>query len=130
MLADNIKALSRELEIEFDSMKTADPKVFRLSIEPGLSLVFTEYSGGGVQIWCELCQTPKNNQEEAFTEFSYANLLGLGTRGNVLGLTKDSKFLTLSRDLEEDLPYLPFRDLVEDFANTAIFWHEEAKKYG
>lgn len=81
----------------------------------------------GVMLTADLGPIPQNRDEEFFESMLSANLFGEFTSGAVLGLTEDS-LITLNHVVQQRLDYRAFRNLVEDFLNTADYWFEEAQE--
>jgi len=89
----------------------------------------------GVLFFSRLTVLHKDHREEIFTYVMRANLLGSGTFDCVIGLETDEKFLTLSRSMPYEVDYTTFKETLELFVNTLVYWrgeitnkYEQAKK--
>ena len=119
-----LQPLCQELEIPFPVADTrgqyllaiGDLSVALRSLEPGIGC------------YSEVGKCPADGQEAFLQQMMLANLFGQGTQHAVLGLTPDGKTLTLSLEIDYNIEYKDFRDLLEDFLNAADFWRSEAGK--
>ena len=125
-LAQLVEQLNQELQPP--APLTPDPKgVYNLPFNETLSVAIVD-NNPGVQLTCQVAPCPKNEEEALFQEMMLGNLFGQGTQGAVLGLSQDGKALTLSLEIDYNPDYKDFRDLLEDFLNTADFWRDQAEK--
>lgn len=117
--------LCKELEIPMPEMDVKGQ--YRLTFDEEQTLVLYDLNPG-VVLYTELAKCPLSDQENFFTDAMLANLFGQGTNRAVLGLTPDGKSLTLSLEIDYNIEYKDFRDLLEDFLNAADVWRSEAVK--
>lgn len=123
-LSTLLQQLSQELEIPMPAPDTkgqykivfSDLEVSLYPLEPGIGM------------YSPVARCPPDGQEALFQQMMLANLFGQGTAGAVLGLTPDAKTLTLSQEIEYNIEYKDFRDILEDFLNAADFWHSEVER--
>lgn len=116
----------QELEIK-EPLPQDVPGVFTLPLDDGLSIILTSQPEG-FALFCTVVPVPK--QEEAFyTQALLANLFGQGTKGAILSLSEEGRMLTLSRNIDYDVSYKEFKEILEDFINIVDFWREEALQY-
>ncbi|NGX42771.1 MAG: hypothetical protein K940chlam7_01058 [Chlamydiae bacterium] len=128
MLDTFIQKLTKELEIE-GALATEVPGVYALPVDKDLSMTISEIPRG-FSLNCILIDCPTEQEEAFYTQTLFANLFGQGTEGCVLGLDAEGKTLTLSREVNYDIEYKDFRDMVEDFMNSIDFWRQEILAYG
>lgn len=83
----------------------------------------------GFYLQGQIGQVPEKGREEFYGYLLRANYLGQGTRGALIGMTLDEKFLTLSSTLSYDMNYKHFKESIEDFINTIYYWQEELKRH-
>jgi len=83
----------------------------------------------GFNFTCDVVDCPGGKEEDFFTQALLGNLFGKGTRGSILGLDEAGTMLTLSREVEEEVDYKEFKNLVEDFINTVDMWRSEASAF-
>jgi len=82
----------------------------------------------GVAMHARVCPCPEGKREDLYIKLMEANLLGQGTGGARIGLTKDEKFLTLSLGLPYEMNYQDFKQQLELFVNYLDFWRQEIEK--
>lgn len=128
MLAKFIQELVKDLEIP-DSLATEMPGVYEFPINPNLSVILSEIPQG-FTLRCVFADVPKTKEEFLYTQVLFANLYGLGSDGCVLGLDREGKKLTLHRVIDYNIDYKEFKDILEDFLNTAESWIDEVKAIG
>lgn len=126
MLADFIPQLTQELEM--DSLEPVGPGVYNLPLEDDINITITTLPVG-FMLFGMIATLPTVNKENFFLRVLQANLFGQGTRGAVLALTEDGNVLTLSRTLEYNSNYREFKEALEDFVATVVFWREEARTH-
>ncbi len=81
----------------------------------------------GVELSCRLGEFSLERESKFLQELMVANLLGISTRGAVLGLAPDGKNITLQMEMTEELSYQRFMEGYEDFCNVAESWHGNVK---
>lgn len=128
MLDRYIQQLTKEMEIE-GSLATDVPGVFAIPIDENVSAIVTSIPRG-FTIRCAVIAIKPESEELFFTHALQANLFGQGTDGATLGLDSDAKKLILSREIDYNIEYKEFRDIIEDFLNSVDFWLDEAQSYG
>lgn len=124
MLDSFIRQLEKDLEISFPS---SSPGSYVMPISQDLSIEITSLPQG-FQCACVIGECPKQKEEIFLEKVLHANLFGLHTKDAVIGLNEDQN-LTLLRSVENAGDYREFKDILEDFVNTAVFWHDEAKGF-
>lgn len=105
------------------------PGVYTVPLEEGLNFTISGLPQGGVALNCNIAPIGRGQEEALYTAALQGNLFGQGTKGALLGLNDSGSLLTLSRQIEYDVNFKEFRDIVEDFINTIDVWREEATKY-
>jgi hypothetical protein len=125
-----LQDLMREFEKQLDlgSLATENPDIYAIPIDEDVLMKIAPLNQG-FSLSCVMGQCPKFNKEVFFSKIMQANLFGQGTHGAVLGLSDDGNMLTLSQEVEYNIEYKDFRDVIEDFFNTVDFWREEARKH-
>lgn len=127
MLEKHLKQLSEDLEM--DSSPSRDEKgQFQLDLSPTISVTLKDLEPGALLL-SKLAPCPTGNREELFTLLMRANFLGQGTRGGVIALEPDEKFLTLSLVIPYDMNFKAFKESVEDFVNILDYWREELTRF-
>lgn len=127
MLDRFIQNLIKELELE-DDLSTEVPGVYILPFEDNLNITMSEKSSG-LTLSCNLGSAKKQNEEDFYTRVMLGNLFGQGTKGSVLGLNDDASQLVLNQFIDYNIEYKDFRDILEDFINTAEYWRLELKNF-
>ncbi|MGA8164348.1 MAG: type III secretion system chaperone [Waddliaceae bacterium] len=128
MLDTLMQQLAKELDIE-ESPATEVPGVYAIPIDEDLSAMIAEIPRG-FSITCTVADSPRENEEEFFSQALLANLFGEGTDGCTLGLTEDGGKLVLSFNVDYEVTVQEFMDIVEDFLNAVDLWREEVRAYG
>jgi|694.fasta_scaffold18802_8 hypothetical protein len=127
MLEKFIPNLVKELELE-DNLATEVPGVYVLPFEDDLNITLSD-KRNGFTLSSTLGPAKKQNEEDFFTRLMLGNLFGQGTKGAILGLSDDGNQLTLSQTIEYNIEYKEFRDILEDFVNSAEYWKSESKNF-
>lgn len=127
MLDKFVQDLTKELELE-DSLATDVPGVYTLPFEDNLSITMSEQSSN-LTLSCVVGPAKKQNEEDFYTRVMLGNLFGQGTKGSILGLSDDANQLLLNQSINYTIDYKEFRDILEDFINTAEYWRLELKNY-
>jgi len=127
MLDKFTQSLAKELDLE-QSLATEVPGVFVLPFEDDLNITMTE-KPPGFTLSCNLGSAKKQNEEDYFNRLMLGNLFGQGTKGSILGLSDDGTQLVLNQAIDYPIEYKEFRDIVEDFINSADYWRMESKNF-
>lgn len=127
MLDKFVQDLTKELELE-DSLATDVPGVYALPFEDNLNITMSEQSSN-LTLSCVVGPAKKQNEEDFYTRVMLGNLFGQGTKGSILGLSDDANQLLLNQSINYTIDYKEFRDILEDFINTAEYWRLELKNY-
>jgi len=127
MLDTLIQKLAKEMEIE-GSLATEVPGVYSISVDEKHVALLTS-TPRGFSIRCEVGAFQPENEEYYFAQLLHANLFGRATEGALLGLDSEGKRLILSREIDYNIEYKEFKDIIEDFLNGIEFWQEEAQSY-
>lgn len=122
-LAQFCKQLSLDLGLQ-EPLPEESPGVFNLTVEEDIVIKISA-AGEGVSFYAVLCECPKENVELFLTDIMDANLYGYVTRNTVLGLSEDGNQLTLSHNIDYNIDYKTFNELLQDFYNVALFWREQ-----
>ncbi|MCB1149514.1 MAG: type III secretion system chaperone [Chlamydiia bacterium] len=128
MLRDYVRNLCLELELDPKGFETDDPNIYAFRVDQDLTVDMAQVSEG-IFLMAVLSESPTRDEESVYFETVNANLWGQATYGNVIGMTDDSKFMTLSRYIEYDTSYQDFRTILEDFLNAASFWQKKIKAH-
>lgn len=67
-------------------------------------------------------EIPKTSLEKIFAHLLYANLLGQGTGGSVIGIDEKEHYFTLSLSIACTLDYSGFKQRLEEFVNYVTYW--------
>lgn len=68
---------------------------------------------------------PEKNLDSFLLEAAEANLFFNGTRGAAIGYNEPHNMLTLSMEVDYNCGYKVFREKVEDFVSSAVYWKEK-----
>lgn len=128
MLDDHMKQLARDFELTAPFASEV-PGVYSIPLDEGLSISVTNSPQGGYYVSCPFADIPTSREEEFFNNMLLANLFGQGTNGSVLGITNDGSKLVVSHEIDHELNYVDFRNVLEDFINSVDFWREEVLNY-
>ncbi len=127
MLDSYMQQLGKDMELE-DSLATEVPGVYAIPLDEDLNVLITEIPRG-FELTCTVCDSPNQSLEEFYTQALFANLFARGTEGCVLGLDATGEQVTLSRQIDYEINYQEFRDIIEDFLNSVEFWIDETSAY-
>lgn len=127
MLDKFMQQLAKDFEVA--SFATEVPGVYEIPVDEGIDVKIAPIPQG-FAVTCSISDVPNQFEEEFYTQALIANLYGKGTEGCVLGLNSEGKGLTLSREIDYNIEYKEFADLIEDFLNSVDFWRQEAQAYG
>lgn len=123
MLERHMESFAKEMDIEhFPSDKGS----YTIPLEDDLSIQLTPTENGFV-LYSTIAQVPSESREAFLTKTLHANLFGQGTFGSILGLNELGNLLTLSRNVEYNIDYKGFKEVIEDFINALDFWREEVR---
>lgn len=128
MLDTFMQQLMKDMEVE-GSLATEVPGVYAIPVDENVS-VFVSSIPRGFTLRCQVAPIAPENEEIFYTHVLQANLFGQGTDGSILGLDSEGKQLILSREIDYNIEYKEFSELIEDFLNSVDFWREEAQAYG
>lgn len=115
-------------ELQMDSLEPIGPGIYNLPLEEDVNITITTLPVG-YTFFGMITTCPSANKEGFFLHALQANLFGQGTRGAVLALTEDGNVLTLSRTVEYNSDYREFKEALEDFVATIVFWRDEARTH-
>jgi len=124
MLDSLIKQLGQDLDMD-NSIQTTSEGKYTLSFEDDVKIE-TENLDEIYTLKSIIGPCPQKNKEAFLTRIMEANLFGRGTRSNVIGLTIDEAFLTLTAELSKSSHYKEFKEKLEDFVTIVDFWRNEA----
>lgn len=120
-----MQQLSLELQID-PPLKAEVRGTYVIPIEEDLSITVTVLPLQGIMLSSTLGKIPGGHEEAFFEGMLRGNLFGDGTHGAVLGISPDGANFTLNQIVERRIDYSEFRNIFEDFINTADFWRSEA----
>lgn len=122
MLDQWIEQLSKEIEL--GRTLPREGAAYAFPIDEGVIALISEYEQG-FSLSCVIGECPAEKIEEFYFNAMLANLFGQGTKGAILGLSDDYRFVTLTLESSYADSYREFRDKLEDFLNMVDFWREE-----
>lgn len=102
---------------------------YTIPLEDGVSFEIGKLPKGFSLTANNLVTCPVKDIETFFEQALLTNLYGDQRSGAVLGLSDDGKMLTLSRNVDYDITYKEFKDMIEDFITSIDFWREESLNY-
>lgn len=124
-----LKSLMDSLQKELGFNPPIQPDVSGYYVLPFEGVSVTAYDmNPGIGLYCELATLPTAGEEAFLQNMMLANLFGQGTSGMVLGLTGDGKTLTLSTEMDYNIEYKDFKEVLEDLLNAADYWLSESTK--
>lgn len=124
-LASYVQQLARDLEMEAAPLKeTQESYSFSFGEETSLTLhaLPQGYFFTGV-----VGPPPPKEQEDFFSLLMNANLFGIGTGENFLGLSDDGLNVVLTHFSPSALNYGQFKEKVEEFVNYLELWQKKTK---
>ena len=125
MLEEHLEKLSKDVLGSLSKEKKKN--IFTFSFLE--NILHFEKIENGFYINSTISQIPEEKLEEFFIYVMKANFLGIGTGGNIIGLNKDEKYLTLSYNFFYEINYKEFKEFVEDFINYLVYWRKEIKAF-
>lgn len=128
MLEDYMKQLARDFELTVP-FRSEVPGIYIIPLEEGLHIDISASPQGGYYFSSVLVDIPTGKEEEFYNNAMLANLFGQGTNHSVLGLTNDGNKLFLSHEVDREISYTDFRNVLEDFINSVDFWREDVLNY-
>ncbi len=126
MLDKFLIRLSQELSIS-PPQKGVD-SLYTWRVAPSLEVKIADLSPG-IGLSAQIMDCPLNKREDLFVYLMRANLLGQGTGGARIGLSRDEKSLTLSLGLPYEINQMILREKLEGFLNYVLHWREEIPRY-
>ncbi|GAB5412193.1 MAG: hypothetical protein ChlgKO_13070 [Chlamydiales bacterium] len=79
----------------------------------------------GIQLSADIGNVPQEKKEELLMHLMEANFLGQGTGGNILGITKDEKKITLRFVKPFEVLKQVLHDDLESFVNHLLYWRKQ-----
>ena len=64
-------------------------------------------------------------KEELFSYLMMANFLGYGTGRGKIGLDNETNMITLSKQMNREIKYEEFYEILEEFINYVSYWQKE-----
>lgn len=128
MLENHLKQLQQELELT-EPFPSEVPGVWSIPLEETVEVVLTQLQPEGFSLNCVIGSLPEDHQDEFLDQVMLSNLFGQGTGGAVLGIDETEKNIVLAQNVEQDLEYQKFKDLLEDFLNSVEVWRDEILEY-
>jgi hypothetical protein len=126
MLKRFLEQLNEDLKLE--ALAPNEDGSYSLRLEPALHLTLKEAAEANITIVSTLAPLPATKIEDFFLRLMCANLFGRETGGAALGIDREEKNLVLVHVLPQ-LTYRDFHERLEDFANFAEAWRQEAVTY-
>ncbi len=127
MLEHHMKKLQEEMELKHP-FPNSTPGTFTIPLEEDFVVFVSVNQPEGFTITCNVAKCPEGQQEQFLTELLLSNLFGQGTHGAILGIKEDQNMISLEQQIETDVEYEEFSEILQDFLNTADFWREESLK--
>lgn len=126
MLENQITQLAEELHLP--SPETEDGEgFFHISLSETITIAIKSLNPG-LFLAADVGFLPTRNKEDNLMYFMKANFLFQGTGGQVLGVNSEEKSLTLSQKIVQEVNYLRFKEIIEDFANYLGYWQKELER--
>lgn len=126
MIADYVNQLGRELDMG-EYISSPEPDLYKLIFDGGIEVEAYHAGQGPYTFEGIIGPSPDKNAEDVFTKVMEANLFGKGTNGAAIGLDEEGKQFTLSMEIDYNIPYGEWKDMLEDFVNTLHYWREQTK---
>jgi len=117
LLDDHVKKFETEFEAA-DHLFQKESGTYLLTLEQTVELIPQRE---GFRLRSLVGECPES-APDLVANLMLANLLGQGTGGCALSLSSDEKRIFLHRDVEHDIPYVEFKELVEAFLNFTTYW--------
>lgn len=124
MIEKFLKELQVEMELDTPFPKKA-PGTWAIPLEDNLVVTLIEMEPEGLDLRCPVGPYPSENEADIIDKMLIDNLFGQGTGDAVLGMDEEGKQIVLARTVLRRIDYQEFKDILEDFLNTAEIWHEE-----
>lgn len=124
MFHDHLIKLLKELSIEGITV-SRDASSFTLMVDD--VAVELKDTSPGLQLSASLGECPQEQEGSVFSKMLRGNFLGQATKQARLGLDESGKNALLLATIPTIRSYRDFRDAVEDFVNSVIFWKKEIK---
>lgn len=123
MLYENVVKLFKELSVP--GVEALPRELPAVSFDVEETHVTLTDKPPGMSLSANLGLLEPENPAEAYSKILMGNFLGLATKRAALGLDETGKNLLLSASVPTVRSYREFRDIVEDFVNTVVFWKKE-----
>lgn len=128
MLEQHMKKLCKEWQIPEERLATQVSGCYSIPLGEGLTILASKTPSGGYMLKSTVAPYPTTRGETFATDAMLANLFGQGTQGATLGLSLDGNALTLSQNVEYEVDFKEFTEILEDFITSIDVWREEALK--
>ncbi|MDX8431182.1 MAG: type III secretion system chaperone [Candidatus Algichlamydia australiensis] len=96
-------------------------EMFTVHINPEVKVSLKSLKPG-FELFAKAGKLPQKNKEDTLMHVMEANLLGQGTGGNILGMTKDEKEITLRFVKPFEASKEVLHDDLENFVNYLGYW--------
>ena len=123
MFYENVLTFLKELNLEGGAALPKELPLFSFEVG-GVSITLTD-KAPGLDLSSNLGELNPEKPEEAYTKLLMGNFLGLASKRACLGLDEIGKNLLIQASIPTVRSYREFRDAVEDFVNTIVFWKKE-----
>lgn len=123
MLEKYLALLKEELLLESSFTKEKNGG-YHILFDPDLEVVLDEKEKH-IFFKGVIASIPSSEADLWFIKTLEANLFGMGTRGAVIGLDGEDKFLTLSHQIPSSMSYDEFKEVLQDFVSVLAFWREK-----
>ncbi|MDE3055585.1 MAG: type III secretion system chaperone [Verrucomicrobiota bacterium] len=101
-------------------------RCFILPFAPGIEIKLSDLQPG-VSMSASLIACPKRNKEDLFIYVMEANLLGQGTGSARIGMENEELMLLSGFPYELDASL--FKDKLEEFLNTLLYWRKDLERF-
>jgi hypothetical protein len=122
MLYDYIIKLQTDLELT-EPLGREGQESYHLRLDDTVISIID--SPPGFELSATLGTLPTEKPEEFLSHMLRGNLFGQATHGAVLGLDETGANIVLQFNRPEKASYTEFKNAVEDFINTVLFWLSE-----
>lgn len=123
MFYDNVVKFFKELNIDGGASIPRELPSISFEVE-NVSVSLTD-APPGMELSANLGEYAPEKPEEAFSKILMGNFLGLATKQACVGLDETGKQILIQASVPTVRSYREFRDAVEDFVNTVVFWKKE-----
>lgn len=131
-LQNFMELLHKELELP-DAPVLTNKGSYLLKLDEGMDVTLYEYAlmaddpqDLGIALTAVITPCSEKAAPSLTQAALLGNLFGVSTQSSIIGLSANSKHLTLCREIEYNCDYTDFRDILEEFLNTLDLWRATA----